>query len=114
MLPFHPSIVHLPIVLSFVLPILVLVFALMIRNNKMSPAAWLVIVGLQVLTTVSGYVALESGEVEEPTVERVVERKLIQAHEEAAELFVGATVLSLVLGVAAFFIRKEFQLHLKF
>jgi hypothetical protein len=85
----------------------------MIKTNKMSPQGWLVIVGLQFFTTASGYIALESGEVEEHKVEKVVEKKLVQQHEEAGELFVGVTVLSLVLGIAAFFIRKEFQFHLE-
>lgn len=112
MLPFHPSIAHLPIVASLLIPFLVLIFALMIKTNKMSSTAWLVIVGLQIFTTTTGYIALESGEAEEHTVEKVVQKKLIQEHEEAAELFVGLTVLSLVVGVAAFFIRKEFQFYL--
>lgn len=112
MLPFHPSIAHLPIVASLLIPLLVLVFAFMIRTNRMSPTAWLVILGLQIFTTATGYISLESGEAEEHTVEKVLQKKLIHEHEEAAELFVGSTVLALVLGVAAFFIRKEFQLYL--
>lgn len=113
MLPFHPSIVHLPIVVSLILPVLVLVFALMIKSHKMAPKAWLIIVGLQLFTTATGYLALESGEAEEEVVTKVVEKKLVSAHEEAAEIFVGSTVLALVLGIAAFFIRKEYQFHLQ-
>lgn len=107
--PFHPAIVHFPIALSFVLPILILFFALMIRLNKMSSTAWVVVIGLQVLTTATGYIALDSGEKEEPVVEKVLEKKFIQQHEETAEIFVGTTVLALVLSVGAFFLRKELQ-----
>ncbi|HXH76445.1 MAG TPA: DUF2231 domain-containing protein [Bacteriovoracaceae bacterium] len=113
MLPFHPTVVHLPIVVSFLLPVLVLAFAFMIKTNKMAPVSWLIIVGLQAFVTGTGYIALESGEAEEHAVEKVVAKKLISAHEEAAEIYVGSTVLALVLGIAAFFIRKEFQFHLQ-
>lgn len=106
-LPFHPSVVHLPIVITFILPFLVFLFAYMIKLNKMTPKGWLIIIGLQLAVVVSGYVSLESGEVEEDVVEKVVSKKLIHEHEEAAEVFVGSTVLSLVLSIAAFFIRKE-------
>ncbi len=111
--PLHPGIVHLPLALSFVLPVLIIVFAQMIRMNKMSPGAWLVIIGLQLAVTGSGYVALETGETEEHNVEKYVPKKLIHEHEEASEIFVGSSVIALVLSVAAFFIRKEFQFPIK-
>lgn len=112
-MPLHPSIVHLPLALTFVLPILIVVFALMIKANKMSPKGWLVIVGLQLAVVVSGYVALETGETEEHTVERVVSKSLIHDHENAAEIFTGSAVIALVLSIAAFFIRKELGFPMK-
>jgi len=108
-LPTHPMIVHLPLALTFVLPALVLGFALMIRSKKMMPQAWLLVIGLQVLVTASGYVALETGENEEDAVEKVLDKSFINKHEEAAEVFVGGTVIALVLGIVAFFIRQELQ-----
>ena len=110
--PLHPSIVHLPLALTFIMPALVLIFALMIRKNKMAPHAWLIIIGLQLVTTVSGYVALETGEDEEHQVEKVVDKKIIHEHEERAEVFVGATVIALVLSVATFFLLNNIQFYL--
>jgi uncharacterized membrane protein len=107
--PLHPIIVHFPIALTFILPILILVFAYMIKTKKMSHLAWLVIIGLQVATTASGYIALETGENEEHAVEKVLDKKYIQAHEESAEIFVGFTVLALVLSVGTYFLRTELQ-----
>jgi uncharacterized membrane protein len=110
--PLHPSIVHLPLALTFIMPALVLIFALMIRKNKMAPHAWLIIIGLQLVTTVSGYVALETGEDEEHQVEKVVDKKIIHEHEERAEVFVGSTVIALVLSVATFFLLNNIQFYL--
>lgn len=112
-IPFHPVVVHFPIALSFVLPILILVFAYMIKAKKMSHQAWLVIIGLQIFTTVSGYVALETGEDEEHQVQKVVDKKIIHEHEENAEIFVGSTVVALVLSVAVFFLKQELQFAVK-
>lgn len=113
MVPLHPSIVHIPIVLSFVMPVLVLAFAWMIKTNKMSPKGWLILVGLQLAVVVSGYVSLETGETEEHAVEKVVNKDYIHEHEEAGEIFVGSAVLSLVLSIGVFFIRKELQFPIK-
>ncbi|MFP5386103.1 MAG: DUF2231 domain-containing protein [Bacteriovoracia bacterium] len=105
--PIHPLIVHFPMVLTFVLPVLILVFAYMIKTNKMTPKGWLIIIGMQLAVVISGYVSLETGETEEHRVEKVVSKKLIHEHEEAAEIFVGASVVALVLSIGAFFLRKE-------
>jgi uncharacterized membrane protein len=111
--PFHPLIVHFPLALTFVVPILVVIFAIMIRMNKMNPKSWLIIVGLQMVIVGTGYIALESGETEEDQVEKVVSKSLIHEHEEAAEVFVGSAVVALVLSIAAFFVRKEIGFPLK-
>lgn len=111
--PLHPMIVHFPMAITMILPVLILVFAYMIKMNKMTPKSWLIVVGLQLAVVITGYVALETGETEEHTVEKVVSKKLIHEHEEAAEVFVGSTVLALVLSIAAFFIRKEIQFPIK-
>jgi uncharacterized membrane protein len=107
--PFHPIIVHFPIALTFIVPILILVFAFMIKTNKMSHKTWLIIIGLQIATTATGYMALETGEDEEHSVEKVLGKKLIHEHEEAAEIFVGSTVIALVLSIAAFFLKSQIQ-----
>lgn len=111
--PVHPLIVHFPIVLTFILPILIVVFAYMIKINKATPKSWLIIIGLQLAVVITGYISLETGETEEHTVEKVVAKSIIHEHEEAAEIFVGSTVLALVLSIGAFFIRKEIGFPVK-
>lgn len=111
--PFHPVIVHIPLVISLIMPILVLIFAVMIKLNKLSPRGWLVIIGFQLMTTISGYVALESGEIEEDIVEKIVDKKYINEHENAAEIYVGSTVLVLVFCIAVFFISEKLQLKMQ-
>lgn len=109
----HAFTVHFPIALSFILPILCGVFAVMIRRRKLAPNGWLVIVGLQVFVTVMGYVSLETGEIDEPLVGAILEKSLIQEHESAAELFVGATVITLMLSIGLLFMQRELQFKLQ-
>jgi uncharacterized membrane protein len=111
--PFHPAIAHVPLVLTLVLPILLIVFAVMIKKHKMHPHAWLIMIGLQLAVVVTGYVALETGETEEHTVAKIVSKQYIHEHEEAAEIFTGSAVITLVLSIAAFFVRKEIGFPLK-
>ncbi len=113
MIPQHPLVIHLPLALSLILPILVVAFAIFIKKNKMVDSSWTIIVGLQVLLTVSGYIALETGETDEDRVEKIVEHKLIHEHEEAAEMFVGSTVIALVLGITLMFLKQELQFKLR-
>lgn len=108
-MPLHPAIVHLPLALTILLPILVLVFAWAIKSGKMSKELWLVIVGIQLLITGTGYLALETGETDEEKVAAIVSKKIVHEHEEAAEIFVGTTVISLASGVVAFFLQPGFQ-----
>lgn len=112
--PVHPMIVHFPLALTFILPILILVFAFLIKNNKMTPQGWLIIIGLQLMVVATGYISLETGENEEDLVAKVLDKKLIHEHEEAAEIFVGSAVIGLVLSIGVFFIRKELQFPIKF
>ncbi len=111
--PLHPLVVHFPLVLAFILPALMLTFTLMIKNNKMAPRVWLVILGLQFVLVGSGYLASKTGENEEDLVEKVVAKSLIHEHEDASEVFIGVTVIALVLSIAAFFVKKEIQFPLK-
>jgi len=111
--PVHPMIVHFPLALTFILPILILVFAYLIKTNKMAPQGWLIIIGLQLVVVATGYISLETGENEEDLVAKVLDKKLINEHEEAAEIFVGSAVIGLVLSIGVFFIRNEIQFPIK-
>ncbi|MFL5784681.1 MAG: DUF2231 domain-containing protein [Bacteriovoracaceae bacterium] len=108
-MPLHPIVVHFPLAMTFLLPVMVLIFALAMRSGKMSKEMWFVIIGLQVLITATGYLALETGETDEDKVALVTGKEIIHAHENSAEIFVGMTVVSLAGGIVAWFLRPEFQ-----
>jgi len=98
-LMFHPKLVHLPIALAVLMPLLSAGLWLAWRRGWLPARGWAIAVGLQLVLVGSGVLALRSGEAEEDRVEAVVPEAAIEAHEEAAETFVVAS--GLVLGVMA-------------
>jgi uncharacterized membrane protein len=111
--PLHPMLVHLPLALTFVLPFLIIIFAFLIKTQKMTPKGWLIIIGLQLTVVLTGYISLETGENEVQAVAKVLDKKLIDAHEEAAKIFIGSAVLALVLSIGVYFISKEYALAVR-
>jgi uncharacterized membrane protein len=96
-LPLHPAIVHLPLGLAILMPLLAGGFAWALWSGRVRPRAWMAVVALQALLVASGMVAMNTGEAEEDRVESVVQKSAIHQHEEFAEQFVWAAGGTLVL-----------------
>jgi len=105
---FHPKLVHVPMALGVLMPLVAGGLLLAWWRNWLPQRAWFLAVGLQAILFGSGVLALRSGEAEEHKVERVVAERFIEAHEEAAELFVWASggVLAVMLLGAALGTRR--------
>jgi uncharacterized membrane protein len=97
--PLHPALVHLPIALALLVPLAAAFALLAARAGWLPVRGWAFVVGLQVLLVGSGWLALETGEAEEERVERVVDERHIDEHEERGErLLIGAGVALLAIG----------------
>ncbi|MEZ4266653.1 MAG: hypothetical protein R3F39_09770 [Myxococcota bacterium] len=96
---FHPKLVHVPMALAVLMPLVAGGLLLAWWRDWLPRRAWAVAVGLQVVLLGSGVLSLRTGEAEEDRVEQVVAERHIEEHEEAAELFVWASggVLLLML-----------------
>ena len=88
---FHPKVVHLPMALGLLMPMVAGGLLLAWWRNWLPRRGWLIAIALQATLVASGIVALRSGEAEEDRVERVVAKRFVERHEEAAELFVWAS-----------------------
>ena len=96
--PLHPMVVHFPIALVVLLPLVALGALLLIRRGAAARRTWTVPVVFAAALAASSWVALQTGEQEEDRVEAVVSEAAIHAHEEAGERFL---VLSGVLFAVA-------------
>jgi uncharacterized membrane protein len=113
-LPLHPLVVHFPIVLGVLLPLVGFLFWWGIKKEIVPQKVWVLVVAFAFVYSVSAIVAIELGENDEEKVEEVVSGRVIEEHEEAGEAIpwgAGGLFLVSLLG----YVRKNsniFQLAL--
>ncbi|MCC7398518.1 MAG: hypothetical protein IT455_15720 [Planctomycetes bacterium] len=105
--PMHPMLVHLPMALAALVPMLAFVLWLATWRGWLPARSWWLVTALQALLFGSGLLAMRSGEADEERVERVVAEATIEAHEHAAERFVWAAGLLLLLSGAPLLLRSR-------
>ncbi|MCB9916458.1 MAG: hypothetical protein H6828_15125 [Planctomycetes bacterium] len=105
--PLHPLIVHLPMALAALLPLLSAIVVLAWWRDALPRRAWALVVLLQALLFAGGLVAMNTGEADEERVEEVVPEAALEAHEEAAEVFTWSAGALLALGLLPLLLRRE-------
>ncbi len=103
---FHPKVVHLPIALAVLMPLVSAGLVLAWWREWLPRRAWILAAALQGVLLVSGIVSLRTGEADEERVEAVVPEAALEAHEEAATIFVAASGIVLALALAAALVPK--------
>jgi uncharacterized membrane protein len=101
--PLHPAVVHFPIALAAITPLFAALILLAIRSGRTPPLTWAVVVLLQALLMGSAWLAHETGHDQEERVEKVLDERHIEEHEEAAERVLwigGAGLAAAALGLA--------------
>ena len=95
----HPKLVHLPIALAVLMPLISSGLLVAWWRGWFAQRTWTIVLALQAVLFVSALLAMRTGESDEERVEHVVPGTAIHAHEEAAEGFVwgGGLVLALSL-----------------
>ncbi len=100
-LPLHPAIVHVPLGLAAVVPIVMAGLALALWRGAASRRSWVVALALQGLLVAGGAAALRTGGREEKRVEQVVGKAALEAHEERAEIFLWGAAAVLAVSALA-------------
>ncbi len=106
--PLHPMIVHLPLALAVLMPLLTAgAFLAWWREWLPGRRLWVIVMALQAVLLVTGIAALRSGEADEERVEPVVDEWILESHEEAAEVFVTAAGVLLCFFVVPLVVPGE-------
>lgn len=113
MLPLHPFMAHIPLVLALFLPVVLFTSVVFIMKKNVNPRIWLIPVAVQVLVVVFSYIALETGEAQEDAVLEFVARPFLQQHENFAEIFSGLGVILLGLMVVVLFVAENLAKNLR-
>ena len=105
-LPLHPALVHLPLGVAFVAPLVAGYLCLAWWRSGRRPD-WRIAVGLQAVVFVGAFAAMQAGEADEERVENGVPEEAIHEHEELGEAFVTLSGIVLGLGLIPLFVRRE-------
>lgn len=84
-LPLHPIIVHFPIALGLLCPLLIMTIWMGILRWGWPKKTWMLVVGMHVILLASSLAAVKTGEIDEEKVEKYISEQLIEEHEELAE-----------------------------
>lgn len=106
-LPLHPKLVHLPMALAVLMPLLTGGLLLAWWRGWLPKRTWVVACAAQALLLASGWLAMRTGERDEERVERLVPESILEAHEEAAETFVWGSGLVLALALLPLVLRDS-------
>jgi uncharacterized membrane protein len=97
-IPLHPLVVHFPIVLSVLLPLVVLAAAILGYRTGETRKYWSTVLVLHALLLVSTFVAVRTGENDEEKVEKTLASEVpLESHEEKAEVFLKLTGVALAV-----------------
>lgn len=107
-LPLHPVVVHFPIVLAFLVPIVAAVVAWGIFRDKHQQRSWLLPLSLQVVVFLTAWLAVQLGEKDEDRVEAFVSEQVLEEHEESGEAFLVCSGVLMLLMILPLFIRSRF------
>ncbi len=105
-IPLHPALVHLPLGLALVLPVLATGFTWALWSGRIPKRGWLAVVALQAVLLGAGLVALNTGQREAERVEVVVPEKAIETHEAYAEQFLWVTGAALAVAAIVVLVRR--------
>lgn len=95
--PLHPAIVHFPIVLVVLLPLLTVAALWVIRRGAAPRRAWLVPLLAAAALTASAWLAVQTGKSQEDRVESIVPAAALHEHEEAAERLLALSAIVLLV-----------------
>lgn len=107
-LPLHPMIVHFPIVLACLLPLVAGIIAWGLFRGKYPKRSWWIPVVMQAVIFFSAWVAVQQGEKDEERVENVVAEQVLETHEEAGNAFLTVSGILLALMVIPLFVGTRF------
>jgi uncharacterized membrane protein len=105
-LPLHPAIVHVPLGLAMIMPLVAAALTIAVWRGKLPRGALGLLTVLQLVLAGSGLAAAALGDAAAKQAAAVAPRDAIEAHEEAAEAFVWVAVAVLAVSVVALVVPR--------
>ncbi|MBI3204036.1 MAG: hypothetical protein HYZ29_21035 [Myxococcales bacterium] len=106
-MPLHPVIVHIPVALAVLMPLIAGGLLLATWRKWLPARAWAMALALQAVLAIGGFAAMNTGEREEDRVEKVVPEAALEAHEDAGKRFMIGAIAVLALAAVPMFLRRD-------
>lgn len=106
-IPLHPAIVHLPLGLIFFAPLVGVLILILAFKDKLTKTILLFLPLVHLVIFAGAFAALETGEDQEDIVEKVVDEKFIEQHEEAAEALFYLSIVAFGSSLIPLTINKK-------
>jgi uncharacterized membrane protein len=96
--PLHPAVVHFPVVLAVLIPLVAIGALWAIRSGARPMRAWGITTAVAAALALSAWVSVETGEDQGEKVEKTVGEARVDAHAEAGQLllYTSAGVLAII------------------
>jgi len=104
-LPLHPAVVHVPLGLALVMPVVLVGLLWAIGTDRLPTKAWVLALLLQGILLGGTGVALWTGGQEEGRFEERAGEVSLEAHERAAQAFGFAVAATFAVGAIGFLLR---------
>ncbi|HET6437549.1 MAG TPA: hypothetical protein VFG59_05780 [Anaeromyxobacter sp.] len=111
-LPLHAAVVHVPLGLAVVMPLVAAALTVAVWRGHLPRTAFALVAALQLVLASAGLLAMQLGEAEGRRAELAVPHAAIEAHEDAAEAFVWVALGVAVVAAAALFVPARAALAL--
>lgn len=105
--PLHPKLVHVPLGLAVVLPLVLLVLLVAIRKDLLPARSWWLGAFLAAIVAGGAGLAVRSGDAEAERVEAVVAESFVDEHEESGEQMLVSAIVTAVLSAAGGLVRRR-------
>jgi uncharacterized membrane protein len=111
-MPLHPIIVHFPIAIGMIAPLLILLIWMGIHRWSWPMRTWSIVVLVNLILVVSSVAALKTGEQDEDKVESYVTKQAFEDHEELGEKLPWLFAALMVVSAIPFVIPKQKKLFM--
>ena len=106
-LPMHPKMVHVPMALCILMPMIAMLIWFGVRRSWFTPRVWLIAAVLQGATLAGGLAALNSGQDDGEKVEGYASEQALSTHESRAYWFLYVAGGNLVLCGVTFLLQRD-------
>jgi uncharacterized membrane protein len=106
-LPLHPAVVHVPLGLAVVMPLLLGAMLWAIATGRLPAKAWILVLVLQGVLVGAAAMALWTGGQDEERVEARAGEAAVESHERSAQAFTVAAGATLIAAAGALILRHR-------